>query len=73
MNAPRAEANKSIAEVEKTAVSLSGILKGFSAVDHVKSDRLLMLTSQIVFMFNAICTVFEFQRTYDTYLENRLR
>jgi hypothetical protein len=29
MNAPRAEANKSMAEVEKTAVSLSGILKGF--------------------------------------------
>jgi len=27
MNAPRAEANKSMAEVEKTAVSLSGILK----------------------------------------------
>jgi hypothetical protein len=27
MNAPRAEANKSMADVEKTAVSLSGILK----------------------------------------------
>ena len=26
MNAPKAEANKSMAEVEKTAVSLSGIL-----------------------------------------------
>jgi hypothetical protein len=29
MNAPRAEANKSMAEVEKTVVSLSGILKNF--------------------------------------------
>jgi len=27
MNAPRAEANKSMADVEKTAVSLSGVLK----------------------------------------------
>ena len=27
MNAPRAEANKSMAEVEKTVVSLSGVLK----------------------------------------------
>jgi len=28
MNAPRAEANKSIADVENTAMSLSGILTG---------------------------------------------
>ena len=28
MNAPKADANKSIADVEKTAMSLSGILTG---------------------------------------------
>jgi hypothetical protein len=30
MNAPRAEANKSMAEVENTAVSLSGVLKSIA-------------------------------------------
>jgi len=35
MNAPRAEANKSIAEVEKTAVSLSGILTGIDYLNFV--------------------------------------
>ena len=49
MNAPRAEANKSIAEVEKTAVSLSGILTGYYCLVTVRQ-----LTAWMAFMFNAV-------------------
>jgi len=38
MNAPRADANKSMAEVENTAVSLSGILK--SIVTYIKNKEI---------------------------------
>jgi len=38
MNAPRAEANKSMAEVENTAVSLSGILK--SIVTYIRNKEI---------------------------------
>lgn len=48
MKAPSAEANKSIAEVEKTAVSLSGILTDFYTFVVV-----WLLTPVMTFMFNA--------------------
>ena len=49
MNAPRAEANKSIADVENTAVSLSGILTDFYTFIVV-----WLLTPVMTFMFNAV-------------------
>ena len=49
MKAPRAEANRSIADVEKTAVSLSGILTDFYTFVVV-----WLLTPVMTIMFNAV-------------------
>jgi hypothetical protein len=58
MNAPRAEANRSIAEVENTAVSLSGILKDLG-VYHCLPE----LTSRMMIMFNACVQIFGLLRS----------
>jgi len=48
MNAPRADANKSMAEVEKTVVSLSGVLTSFYDLNNAG------LTALMPFMFNVV-------------------
>jgi hypothetical protein len=69
MNAPRADANKSMADVEKTAVSLSGVLKGMITYYRIKK-----LTVWTPILFNAgsrfmLCL----QGSYDTCLVTGLR
>jgi tetratricopeptide (TPR) repeat protein len=58
MKAPRAEANRSMAEVENTAVSLSGILKGSGAYSCLPE-----LTSRMMIMFNACLQIFRLLRS----------
>jgi hypothetical protein len=70
MNAPRAEANKSMAEVEKTAVSLSGILTNIiTSIQEPGVDIRLDVYVQCGLKSQQFFLASGFHGPYDTYLK----